>query len=414
VGIAIAVALTLFIMSSTYNNLYQQQLQVREDRLREFIVLTSGKVYNTSEVPGETHWTVMDLAVANTGAVTAHVVSVYLNDELLNNSISTWISPASSAWTGNITLPSGKEIYPRDRIMVSTDRGTTSTAIAQGSWFGPSGAITPYQFQIIALNPTPPERKGITQFTLFQRRYFYFVIDKRLLSPTEYGLDMPAPSRFQDNPNATSYDPQGSVGVRAGVEYAIWMEEFQLDTPRVGGTYQIRAIRWAHYNMSVGGHLHPVILEIPIDWPTWTYTVAVMLGPPEYVPAPPPTWTIELRGLTTVNASQSYTYSGYVSFTGGKNLENLINVELTLTINAASNKYDVTNKYPAGGGGPITTIKFDLLLNGIDEKDYYWIVYWRPAAAGGKYTLTVTAQGTGQVTGDLYQSDPVSLTVTVT
>jgi hypothetical protein len=300
---------------------------------------------------------------------------------------------------------------------VSTDRGTTSTAIVQWSWFVPTnyseGGITPYQFQIIALNPTPPERKGSTQFTLFQRQYFYFVIDTSLLSDTEKGIPAIAPARFQNKPNATSYDPQGSVGVRAGVEYAIWMEEFQLEPSQggAGGNYTIKSIRWAHYNTSIGGQLHPVVLTIPIDWPTWTYTVAVVLAPSDYVFVAPPTWTILFTGPTERTKQSDGQYNGFVSFTGGKNLENLVNVELTLSVNATSSKYDITNKNPAGGGGPANKIKFDLLLNGIETKDYYWVIYWKQP---GTYLLQVSAKGTGQVSGDVYQSDPVSLVVTVT
>ena len=411
VGIAIAVALTLFIMSSTYNNLYQQQLAVREERLRETIVLTGGRVYNVSGT-----CKVMNLAVSNPSSETAHIVSAYLNDELVNNSISLWLAPATSGWTGNTTL-TDKVVNIGDRVTVSTDRGTTSTAIVQWSWFvgiNYSGKITPYQFQIIALNPTPPEKKGQTQFTLFQRQYFYYVIDKRLLNPAEYGVPSKPPARFEDKPNATSYDPQGSVGVRAGVEYAIWMEEFQLEPSQAGGggSYRIKSIRWAHYNTSITptAQVHPVLLTIPITWPTWTYTVGVMLAPSEYV-SNATEWTIDLSGPLDRDVGQDGLYGGYISFSGGANFENLINVDLTLVTNATSKDYTITTKFPAGPGSK-NVIHFDLLLNGISRETYYWVVTWdRP----GTYTLQVTAKGYGQLNPkNEYTGTSNTIIVTVT
>ena len=192
---------------------------------------------------------------------------------------------------------------------------------------------------------------------------------------------------------------------------AIWMEEFQLEPSKGGGggNYSIKSIRWAHYNITRDSQLHPVNATIPIGWPTWTYTVSVVLAPSDYVFVNPPEWTIIFEGTPTGIVGTPYQFGGSVSFTGGENNENLINVDLTLSVDQPNSRYDVTNKFPAGAGN-IKVIHFDLLLNGIAPEQYYWIVRFKEA---GVYNLTVTATGEGQVSGTDYSST-ASWTVTVT
>jgi hypothetical protein len=350
----------------------------------------------------------MDLAVANTGAVTAHVVSVYLNDELVNNSISTWISSASSAWTGNITLPSGKEIHPYDdRVMVSTDRGTTSTAIVQWSWLvippGNASETTPYCVNVQEINPQDPQ-KAHNPHLADVFRYSFWVIDYANFQGSRAAyLQNPFPPNFDPyDLSGANYStpaaPEGFIGVQPGRTYAVWAVETQY---RSDGE-----LIWCRVGPA---DKRPLTVTIPADAETYVWVVRVLLT--DYFGAllPHNIWHITIGG-TDAKVGDSNPYAGSINFTGGENYENLKDVTLELHVYNASTggeikegrtTYTIIGETPAGPGGPDNKVKFDTLIN---KQSYYyeWMIRWNGPAVTGKYRIKIYVEGRGEVTGNKY------------
>jgi hypothetical protein len=277
-GIAISVAVTLFLMSSTYNNLYQQQLQVREDRLRESVFLNRAWLWNDTSLDPK-GVIKMRFSVTNKGSVTAHVVNAYHDDQLLNVSFSIWISPASTGiWD---VAPIGEEWWQdlkvNDKMMVSTDRGTTSIYRLKGQDLlrppgGLSGA-TRYSINVQMMNPQSPEEgHNPHQAAIF--RYMFWVIDNQSL-PDWFPRDNLVPPGFDPHsPTGYNYStptaPEGFVGVRAGDvdrSFIVWAAELQWDTSG--------KLIWARVGPA---DLRPLAVAIPEGAETYVWVAMVWLA----------------------------------------------------------------------------------------------------------------------------------------
>jgi hypothetical protein len=417
-GIAISVAVTLFLMSSTYNNLYQQQLAVREERMEEKIeVLGWSSDYNISRYNPVLNF---NLSVKNTGTVTAHIVSVYVNNTLVWNlpASTLWLAPLESGWTplipSNLNFDNGTHVG--DNVTVSTDRGNTAVAhISLANYLGPSwvtpgnaSETTPYCVNVQEINPQDPQ-KAHNPHLADVFRYSFWAIDLRnFQGPRAAYLHNPYPPDFDpyDLTGAnysTPAAPEGFIGVQAGRTYAVWAVETQYKSNG--------ELIWCRVGPADN---RPLTVTIPTDAKTYVWVARVKLMDYFGALVPHNVWDILIEGPTYTTVGQTGNqYGGSINFTGGVNHEDLKNVSLQIHIYNAStcdgscnevsaDKYKITNKSPPGGRDD-TIIKIERLPNGVSA-EYYWMITWKEPAVTGKYRIKIYVEAEGAVTGNTYST----------
>jgi hypothetical protein len=424
-GIAISVAVTLFLMSSTYNNLYQQQLQVREERLRERIQIVWWESSQESGNPRSDFW----VQVENIGTVSVHVVSVYVNDEIQwnDNNSDVWISPLGAKSTPPIRFSFHYDdgIRRGDNVTVSTERGNIAVfyATAENELNPPGGgdggsSKTKYVVNVQEANPQDPSPSG-NPHAADVFRYQFWVYDVSRLQ--QWQLENLVPPGF-DLKNMTGYNystpnaPEGFVGVRAAKTYAVWAVESQYKSN--GDLVWVR----------VGpADIRPMTVDIPAKAETYVWVVRIYLTDFPISSIPPFKVTLSIipsgrisavNGTSTQIVARVYAF-GPVGPSVYQNL-NKTTVELTWTgtggawadiyANSQGNTLsEIDIQSPGAGTG--------VVMNGATAEAYWWVHTYAPTK-NKEVTFTVTVSGYGSYDNKLYDTSnpncsPCTATLTV-
>jgi hypothetical protein len=398
-GIAISVALTLFLMSSSYNNLYQQQLDVRQQRLEERLQVLGWKssvpLNFTTNKPNP----VPDfmLYVKNTGTISIHVVSVYVNDTLVWNdpTSAVWITPLGAEWTPLINSELNWKVstHVGDNVTVSTERGNIAVSqITKANYLGAGGdgghggsETTPYAVQVHVLNPQGLPGTA-NPHAADQVRYFFWVVWDGSLNPAypEDSLYPPGVIDYTD-PKGMNYtsvnSAEGFVGVFQG-RFIIWVIELQ---------YQSGVLQWSRMGPA---DTRPLDVTIPEDAETYVWVANVILGdvanPPSKkfdvkLTTSPKGPNIKVANNTILRIDAWVNVSGAATATGCEGYkQNLIVVYMTLS---GTGRYEIVGN-SEGTTGAIIFIP--VVENGESTS-----VWWQLLVTGSA-DLTIKVSGRGE------------------